>query len=214
MTDWLSGDAALRPIIPSNTLAYWSAALLSCSVRDRFVASTKKFLDHFTARHSNLCSHSVRMAEAPVEHLLPRHQAESEPVVDHGVTPARKVGRAGERAADKLASLHRLEGAAARPSPLLPHPLDFLALQSATRERGTRKRAVGLALGLSHFHEPLGAPLEGLGSRPKPVPIAGLRPVARKLRSSQVTSLAPICCSRPRVERTRTRKPSPPRPRS
>ena len=45
-----------------------------------------------------------------VEHRLPRHQAEPEPVVDHGVAPADETGGARERAADILGGLRWPEG--------------------------------------------------------------------------------------------------------
>jgi integrase len=73
------------------------------------------------------------LADTLVEDRLPRHQAEPEPVVDHGVAPAGEIGRTRERAADVLSGLRRLEGATALFRHLLPDPLDLLALQGGDK---------------------------------------------------------------------------------
>jgi hypothetical protein len=46
-------------------------------------------------------------ADAAVERGLPGHQSESQPVVDHSVTPTGEIGRADEHSADMLAGLDR-----------------------------------------------------------------------------------------------------------
>src|SRR5258708_32502757 len=54
-------------------------------------------------------------ADVLVEHRLPRHQAEPEPVLDHGVAPACEVGRPCQRTAAVPA---RLAGAEMHARPL------------------------------------------------------------------------------------------------
>src|ERR1700726_3832074 len=45
------------------------------------------------------------LADALVEHGLPRHQLEADAVIDHGEAAARELGRADKRAADVFAGL-------------------------------------------------------------------------------------------------------------
>src|SRR6266446_2680304 len=100
-------------------------------------------------------------ADALVEHRLPRHQAEPEPVLDHGVAPACEVGRACKRTADVPARLGGVEIHAAHLRQLSPDPLDFLALQSGDQVPRQDERPVSFAFGMAGLDEPLGTPVKG-----------------------------------------------------
>ena len=69
------------------------------------------------------------LADALLEHRLPRHQAEAKPVFDHSVAPAGEFGRAGDRATDILAGIGALKVMPRASRHFLPDPLDLLALQ-------------------------------------------------------------------------------------
>jgi hypothetical protein len=98
------------------------------------------------------------LADPLFEYRPPRHQAEPEPVVDHGVAPAYEIGRPRERAADVFAGLGRPESEAALLRHLLPYPLDLLAFQDADEVPRQRKGAVRLHLGVADGNKPLGEP--------------------------------------------------------
>src|SRR6266436_498003 len=99
-------------------------------------------------------------ADALVEHRLPRHQAEPEPVFDHGVAPADEIGRAGKRTADVPRHLGGVEGHAARLRHLPPDPLDLLTLQSGDEVPLQEEGSVRQALGVAGLDQPFGAPVE------------------------------------------------------
>ena len=86
-------------------------------------------------------------ADLIFNHWPPRHEAETEPVIDHGETPAGELDRADQRAAYGLSVLDRPEAEAAFSGKLLAHPLDLLTSEGGQEILSAPHTPVGMAPG-------------------------------------------------------------------
>jgi hypothetical protein len=106
------------------------------------------------------------LADALVEHGLPRHQLETDAVIDHGEAAARELGGADKHAADIFAGLGGGERQTAFGSHGLADTSDLHTLQIGDKILGHMDTAVLQPNGVAHVHEALPAALHRVRDLP------------------------------------------------
>jgi hypothetical protein len=119
----------------------------------------------FDAASSAHCAADV-LADALVEHGLPRHQLETNAVIDHGEAAALKLGGADKGAADIFARLGGGEGQTAFGSHGLADTSDLRTLQIGDKILGHADTAVLEPDSVAHVHKALPAAIHGLSDLP------------------------------------------------
>jgi hypothetical protein len=181
------------------TVARPITTAFSPTLRGRHSASPR-FLPKVHSMHFACDSRDVPV-DAWIEHLLPRRQAESQPEVDHRVTPAGEIGRADEGSADMLAGFDQQERTAAR----LRRFLLPCCSSVVTRLRGGRNAQSG-----SRLAWPVDRPLSASVARPsylpaEPILMRGVREVTTSSRSSQLAPSGWKACGPDGYRRPRPR---------
>jgi Tripartite tricarboxylate transporter family receptor len=106
------------------------------------------------------------LADALVEHGLPRHQLETDAVIDHGEAAARELGGANKCAADVFAGLGGGERQTAFGSHGLADTSNLRTLQIGDKILGHTDTVVLQPDGVAHVHEVLPAALHCLSDLP------------------------------------------------
>jgi hypothetical protein len=94
----------------------------------------------------------------------PRHEAEAEPVIDHGETPADELSRADEFASYGLAILNCFEGETSFRGELPPDSLDLLAFECRQEVTSCPQASLRSAPGVAPPDKFVLAPFQGVSN--------------------------------------------------